>query len=262
MKKALIIGNGMMGGSLGMALTNTGKYMVDFLDTNKELSSVSLDDDCSFDRIINMFFGGKNSYQECISSKYNYIINCTGQKLHRPDLEKCFTIYIDISSVQHKVDCENTIFCHPLCGSEKSGRENARCDLFQNQNCIITTEGKSQELIDCATEFFNEIKMNVFYCDTVEEHNKNIAYTSHLLHYLALNGLRQSQPVLERLSHSNKEMWEMIFKENKENIDKALLRLCDIAFNPSQFVASYSALTQDIPEHFYGNALKELKESN
>ena len=259
MKKALIIGNGMMGGSLGMAHTKTGKYIVDFVDKNQDLSSVQILRHFCVGNAFQNFF---NRSKECnANTKYDYIFNCTGHKFDAEQLIKETAICIDIGSIQYNNTHNSLIFCHPLCGSEKSGRENARADLFENQTCIITTEGKSQELIDLAIEVFNDIGMIVHLCDTVEEHNRNLAYTSHLLHYLAFNGFADLHPVLERLSHSNKEMWEGIFKANKKNIDEALLKFTynlALCFHNQGIQASIRELVKDIPEHFYGTALKQL----
>lgn len=244
MQKALIIGNGLIGGSLGMALTQKGKYIINYVDINKKYDN---------------FFAFDKPHKP--HELFDFQINCTGLKMPSCTYLKC----IDISSFQYRYNGENIIFCHPLCGSEKSGRENARADLFKNQNCIITTEGKSQELIDFATDVFKEIGMNVFYCDTAEEHNKNLAYTSHLLHYLALNGFADLHPVLKRLSYSNKEMWDGIFEVNKKNIDKAMLEFCynlSLCFHNQGIVASIRELVKDIPQHFYGTALKQLLNKN
>lgn len=250
MKKALIIGNGMMGGSLGIALTNTGKYIVAFYDKNPKLSTVNIK--CNLTDFEN---------KEIINS-FDVIFDATGN--NDPLYFKVPTI--NIASLQYHSEhlfkdvADAFIFCHPLCGSEKSGRENARADLFENQTCIITTEEKSQELIDLATEIFNDIKMNVQLCDTVKEHNKNLAYTSHLLHYLAFNGFADLHPVLKRLSHSNKEMWEAIFQANKKNIDNAFTELTAVALvkKINDITKAIRVLVKDIPKHFYGTALKQL----
>ena len=229
MKKVLIIGNGMMGHSFEIALKNINKY-----------SEIHATDNIKLFRL----------------NEVDIIFNCTGHKLNISE-----NFIIDISSVQIENSIRNTIYCHPLCGSEKSGRENSRDDLFVGQTCIITTEGKSRKLIDVATNIFNDIGMNVYLCDTVEEHNRNLAYTSHLLHYLAFNGFADLHPVLERLSHSNKEMWEAIFKANKKNIDEALLKFTynlALCFHNQGIQASIRELVKDILEHFYGTALKQL----
>lgn len=255
MKKALIIGNGLIGGSLGMGLTNTGKYIVSFYDKNPKLSTINIKHHLEY-----------FENREIINS-FDVIFDATGSNI--PSVFNQPTI--NIASVQYhnehlfKDVVDTFIFCHPLCGSEKSGRENARADLFENQNCIITTEGKRQELIDFATDIFKEIGMNVFYCDTAEEHNKNLAYTSHLLHYLALNGFADLHPVLKKLSYSNKEKWDGIFEANKKNLDSAMLEFCynlSLCFHNQGIVASIRELVKDIPQHFYGTAVKQLLNKN
>lgn len=255
MKKILIIGNGLMGGSLGMVLERTGKYLITYYDKNEEISHISSDMDK-----ISQFFGGN------IAEKYDVVFNCTGGKIEK----HINAPFIDISSIQHNKfgfsNGDNVIFCHPMCGSEKSGRENARADLYENQNCVITTEGKFEELIELATDIFkNDLKMNVGFCDTVDEHNLNVAKTSHLLHYLALDEsfihlkTCESQKIFQRLANSNKEMWEKIFEANKENLLKVLAEFSYwLAITQGQVPKALLLLTRDIPEHYKGTALKEI----
>lgn len=228
----------MIGGSLGMALKKTGEYSVDFLGKNKE------------------------NFNNRHYKLYDFIFNCTGREISIGALHFS-NIFIDISSVQGGINQyeSNNIFCHPICGSEKSGRENAKADLFQGKTCIITTENKEQDLIAFATNIFTDIGMDVQFCETVEEHNKNLAYTSHLIQYLAFNdNFKTLHPVFERLSDSNKEMWGKIFKENKVNIQNALEDLFGIYVSQQtpSISEAFKILVKDIPKYFHGTALKEI----
>ena len=256
MQKILIIGNGMMGGSLGMALENNGKYKVEYAGFFKINFSrphnvvIGYDTDDNFVNVIEL---------KDIIKKYDFFINASGvDHFHTEKLKKSF---LDVSSVQYETIFKNHIFCHPICGSEKSGRENAKADLFQGKTCIITTENKEQDLIAFATDIFTDIGMNVQFCETAEEHNKNLAYTSHLIQYLAFNdNFKTLHPVFERLSNSNKEMWGKIFKKNKVNIQNALEDLLGIYVSQQtpSISEAFKILVKDIPEYFYGTALKEI----
>ena len=248
MKKVLIIGNGMMGGSLGMALTKTGKYIVNFCEVGIEFDNILIQNNKEHGIYLPFYTTAYKTYKQ-----YDFVINCTGLKNLIDEIN-----VIDISSVQYNKTNKSHIFCHPLCGSEKNGRENAKADLFENQNCIITTEGKSKELIKLATSIFKDIGMNVYYCDTVEEHNKNLARTSHLLYYLALNGCAEYHPVLKRLSRSNKKIWNTIFKANKKNIEDAKMELARCFVKKNEISYAFKEFVKKIPKHFYGTALKEL----
>jgi prephenate dehydrogenase len=266
MQKILIIGNGMIGGSLGMALAQTGKYIIDYADEKTDLSNV----DYICPTLVKHFV---ENGQTSIMQVYNFIVNATGDfpSILYKAMEYKIPI-IDVSSFQEyrspyhityqtQITSESQIFCHPICGSEKSGRENARADLFQGKTCIITTESRKQDLIAFATDIFTDIEMNVQFCETVEEHNKNLAYTSHLIQYLAFNdNFKTLHPVFERLSNSNKEMWEKIFKKNKVNIENALEDLLGIYVSQQtqNIFEAFKILVKDIPEYFYGTALQKI----
>mgnify|MGYP003330765176 CR=1 FL=1 len=64
----------------------------------------------------------------------------------------------------------------------------------------------------------------------------------------------------ERLSNSNKEMWEKIFHKNKVNIQNALEDLFGIYVSQQtqNISEAFKILVKDIPEYFYGTALKEI----
>lgn len=58
---------------------------------------------------------------------------------------------------------------------------------------------------------------------------------------------------------------KIIFRANKKNIDKAMLEFCynlSLCFHNQGIVASIRELVKDIPQHFYGTALKQLLNKN
>ncbi len=74
---------------------------------------------------------------------------------------------------------------HPLAGSEKSGFEHARPDLFEGAVCVVTpTESSSRQAVEQVTAFWQALGMEVV-CLSPERHDAVLAQTSHLPHLVA-----------------------------------------------------------------------------
>ena len=74
---------------------------------------------------------------------------------------------------------------HPMAGSEKTGLEHARADLFEGMACILTpTAANSSETISKVNQFWQTIGMRTGQTSP-EEHDQIVAAVSHLPHVLA-----------------------------------------------------------------------------
>ncbi len=120
---------------------------------------------------------------------------------------------------------------HPMAGSSKKGSQNAEADLFENSVCYLT--GYDPE----AERFWRLLGAKVFYL-TPEKHDEWVARTSHLPHVLAFAlfqsshknklgrfGLEITNPSIRdmaRLSKSDPKLWADILLSNKEEILGAL----------------------------------------
>ncbi len=125
------------------------------------------------------------------------------------------------------------IGAHPLAGSEQSGIESARSDLFEGSVCIMTpTSLNSKKNVTKLTNMWNALgaKISVM---TPLEHDEVVAFVSHLPHFVASNltnvikekywefgasGLRDTT----RVASGNPELWLSISKQNKLKIIEAL----------------------------------------
>lgn len=122
---------------------------------------------------------------------------------------------------------------HPMAGSEKTGSVNADGNLFEGRVVVITPTPKTQ-----ATDFDKVSKLwttlgSVVVRMSPEEHDKAIAETSHLPHAVAV-ALSSSLPEelyrmagsgfrdTTRLASGSPELWRDIFKENRDNILAAM----------------------------------------
>lgn len=80
------------------------------------------------------------------------------------------------------------IGCHPMAGTEFSGIENSFPELFQRCHFILTPrEESSQEHIDLMHRMAGYIGAADVVCTTPERHDEIIAYTSQLMHIIALS---------------------------------------------------------------------------
>ena|SRR3989338_1144346 len=122
---------------------------------------------------------------------------------------------------------------HPLAGSEKKGIEFARADLFEGAQCIITpTERTNQAAKEKMKQFWMRLGSKVAEL-APEEHDELLAYISHLPHLVAyalmgtlplksveypLQGLKDAS----RISASSPQLWADICMANSKNILKTL----------------------------------------
>jgi prephenate dehydrogenase len=134
----------------------------------------------------------------------------------------------------------NFVACHPLAGTENTGPEAAIYDLFGGKvNIICEYELSHDWAFKQVDILFSEgLKMRNAYMNPIE-HDRHIAYVSHLSHISAFTlGLtvldieRDEKHIFNmastgfastvRLAKSSPKMWTPIFEENAENISSAL----------------------------------------
>ncbi|MCC6127215.1 MAG: prephenate dehydrogenase [Pirellulales bacterium] len=122
---------------------------------------------------------------------------------------------------------------HPLAGSEKTGPAFAAADLFEGRVAILTpTKNTRAEDFDFLEQFWQALGSVVVQM-TPEEHDKALAVTSHLPHVAAaaLAGLIPEKffrlvgsGMLDttRIAAGDPELWLQIFIHNRENVLSAL----------------------------------------
>ena len=158
------------------------------------------------------------------------------------------TIIIDTGStkasickaVAHHPRRAQFIAAHPLAGTENSGPNAAFSGLFINKtNIICEKEKSSAKALTVAEQVFEALQMRTIFMDPVE-HDKHVAYVSHLSH---VSAFLLGQTVLDiekdeknifnlagsgfastvRLAKSSPDMWAPIFEQNAEYLSQALL---------------------------------------
>tara|TARA_Y200000002_G_scaffold382596_1_gene400254 strand:- start:1526 stop:2374 length:849 start_codon:yes stop_codon:yes gene_type:complete len=143
------------------------------------------------------------------------------------------------NSVKNHSKRESFLAAHPIAGTEFSGPNAARLDLFENKVMILCeTENTNPNLLSGAIKIFKTLGMSIKEMDATD-HDKHIAYVSHLSH---ISSFMLGKTVMDkeddeqtiynmagsgfestvRLAKSSPEMWSSIFIENKKNILESL----------------------------------------
>lgn len=124
---------------------------------------------------------------------------------------------------------------HPMAGREVGGYQSSTDTLFNNASWIITpTKRNKPENIALIREMAGYVGCRCVMSTTPEEHDEIIAYTSQLMHVVAV--ALCDNPMIERSSSFsagslrdctrvaiiNAEMWSELFVENKEALSKRI----------------------------------------
>ena len=122
---------------------------------------------------------------------------------------------------------------HPIAGSERQGVAHARSDLFERRSCVLTpTSLTPHDRLERAREFWLGLGCRLFELDPVE-HDARLARTSHLPHAVAA-ALAGSVPPEwlplaagayrdgTRVAGADAALWAGIFLENRASVLEAL----------------------------------------
>ncbi len=129
---------------------------------------------------------------------------------------------------------------HPIAGSEVSGPQHGKENMFENKWCILTKEKSAKKAhLNILNNFWKKIGSKVVVM-TAEKHDKIFSITSHLPHLIAYNLVKSAQDFenkqnydlikfsagglrdFSRIAASNEIMWRDIFFNNRNNISKAI----------------------------------------
>jgi prephenate dehydrogenase len=125
---------------------------------------------------------------------------------------------------------------HPIAGSEKRGVEFSRADLFSNQLCLFTPTGKTdQDALQLIEQFWKSLGMRVQRLSP-EDHDRLLADVSHLPHLLAAALVAMQEDAgLElsgkgfldttRIAGGDGGLWRDIFLDNADNLTAGIARL-------------------------------------
>jgi len=242
--KVGIVGLGLMGGSLSLALKKHSKdYYFIGLDHNEEHCSQALKLGL-VDEITTSLETLKTCDIIFLTIPVDGIIAVTKQLGSLPD--DCTVI--DLGSTKEKISLSipseirhNFVAAHPMTGTEKFGPTAAVEDLYSDKVVVLCDMKKSGEHQGkVAKKLFSDIGMNIV-CMGSKEHDRHAAFISHMPHalsYAIANSVikqEDSESIIalagggfkdmSRIAKSSPNMWEDIFRQNKNNVLEAIQTL-------------------------------------
>ena len=184
-----IVGLGLMGGSLGLALKRREGVRVQAYARRSDTRALAMEmgaADAVFEDIHDAVKGA------------GLVVFCTPVRCI-PDLLSSVKTDLDSGCVvtdvgSTKAELESSINelpidgsvtyvgSHPICGSEKDGLESAISDLYEGAVTVVTGDGSAAQA--CVTAMWTSIGSTVKVL-TAAEHDQALALTSHLPHVLA-----------------------------------------------------------------------------
>ena len=239
--KIIIIGLGLIGGSIAKALSRAQDYEILAFDSDQNSIKNALDNQSIQGSLHSINDLGNAEYKDSV-----VIIatppSATDNILKSLDFLFNSSVTItDTTSTKSSINKilqefnfpKNFIFSHPVAGSHLSGEKNSVADLFYGKLTILSYyDSAASQHIDRVTNLWNALGSNITFLDA-ELHDRIFAYSSHLPHvaaYALLNTLRGlEQDNLSdfsggglgeflRLVSSSPEMWADIFSMNEKNI--------------------------------------------
>lgn len=241
--KVTIIGVGLIGGSMGLAIKKKriSSKVIGFFRKEKSAKlakRIQMVDVAAF----NLIQAVKDADLVILATPVEVIKSIAGKVI---GVMKPGSILIDVGSTKkeivqtlEKLTSQKKISfvgCHPLAGSEKSGLLFAKPDLFENSICfLIAKKGSKNLAVSKIKKFWEILGARVVITDAAS-HDRIVANVSHLSHIVSFalidcvndNLLRFSGPGLRdstRLASSDAIMWRDIALSNKKEILAALKR--------------------------------------
>jgi prephenate dehydrogenase len=235
-----IVGVGLIGGSIGMALRQRG-LAKNVVGIGREQGSlrVARRVGAVTHTTIDLAKGVAEAELVIVCTPVGNLVEHVRQAAeHCPER----TLITDVGSVKRAVveslDTGLARGCrflgsHPLAGSEKAGAANASASLFEGRVAILTpTRNTRAEDFDLLEDFWRSLGSMVIQMPP-EEHDQALAVTSHLPHLVAAaltnvvpeGFFRLAGPGLldaTRVAASDPELWRQILTLNRHNVLTAL----------------------------------------
>ena len=247
MKNILIIGCGLLGSSVLRSIhkNKLANKIFIYERSKKNISTLK-----------KLKLPGKvvSSLKEAVT-KSNFIIFCTPMSEYKNIIMKINnyilpnTLITDVGS--SKIESSKIIkkflkngiawtSSHPIAGSEVSGPQHGKSNMFEGRWCIIIKEKNTiKKNLKFLKKFWEKIGSKVTIMSP-EKHDKIFSITSHLPHLIAYNLVKSAQDFekkqsydlikfsagglrdFSRIAASNEIMWRDIFFNNNKNISNAI----------------------------------------
>ncbi len=193
MKKILVVGLGLIGGSMAMALRGFEDYEVVGAVRSR----------ATYDKAVAMGAARRVTFDAAAEVPDADVVILAQDpagivgflREHRAAFRPG-ALVMDVCGVKTAImeaarclpDTVDFIGCHPMAGKEVSGIDNAEATLFRNTHFIITPGPNStREHLDLLERMAAHCRFRDVVNTTCERHDRLIAYTSQLMHVIAVS---------------------------------------------------------------------------
>lgn len=231
----LVVGLGLIGGSLCKALKKYTTHYVVGCDINHDIEFAALRDVA----IDEAFSGDFKGFDLVIMSLFpEQTENYLKENISRFDKATLITDVCGIKglfSERIKTLAEENgiryVGIHPMAGKEFGGYANSTADLFQRANVIVAAfDDSKEEDVELLKSLASELGAGKIVVTSPENHDKMIAYTSQLAHIVSSAYVKSPELGLEcgfsggsfqdmtRIATMNEKMWTDLFMQNRDNL--------------------------------------------
>lgn len=233
--KILVVGLGLIGGSVCKAIHTFTEHSVYGCDNNEQVIAQALQQNV-IDGVVTEDCSG---FDMVVLSLYPEILR-RWMESHIHTIT-AGTIVIDVAGVKSDIPETMARLCaqhgvhylgtHPMAGKERFGFSASDENLFQGANFILTPLPDTPKTVVAQVKnFAHQIGFRRFVVTTPHLHDRMIAYTSQLAHVVSSAYVKS--PVIElesgfsggsfhdmtRIATMNEDMWTMLFLENRESL--------------------------------------------
>lgn len=230
--KILVVGMGLIGGSVCKALKKNSSYTIHGCDVDESILEKAMADGA---------IDGTGKMEDGI---YDICIVCLHQRIAQPCMRQALpflkkgSILMDMCGLKGQMVLEFTNACriaglyyvgtHPMAGRERSGYDVSLPDLFDSANFIITpTYGTSSDAVEKLSALAKEIGFGKIVLTTPHRHDDMIAYTSQLAHIVSSSYVKDdcmddavsfsggSFQDMTRVATMDEKMWSQLFMDNR-----------------------------------------------
>jgi prephenate dehydrogenase len=243
--KIVIIGLGLIGGSMAKTLSTINNVSVEAYDQSEQSILSALKSNSIAGRINSLNELKNNEYKNAlviVATPPSVTINIFKELSFLFNSSVTIT---DTSSTKNTLNKllkefnfpDNIIFSHPVAGSHLSGELNSVNGLFKNKSVILSHHQSANEIhLNKVLDLWKNLDSKISVLDA-DLHDHIFAYTSHLPHVAAyallmtLKNLDQENlskfsggglGEFLRLSSSSSLMWSDIFAMNSKNVVTAI----------------------------------------
>lgn len=235
-----IIGIGLIGGSLAMAMKEKGlAQKIIGVEANKAHKEKALELRL-VDEVKELEEAISESDLVVLATPVNMVVKLLPEILDRISAGQ---IVMDVGSTKDGImeivkghrNRGRFVATHPMWGTEHSGPEAAVAGAFADKATVICDkENSDSDAVDLVENIYKKMGMHLVYMNG-EEHDVHVAYVSHISHITSfalantvLEKEREEDTIFElasagfestvRLAKSNPRTWASIFMQNRENV--------------------------------------------